>query len=136
MDEDIFRSPTVFNFFPPGFVIGGTDPSLYGPEFAILSTTTELARINMMNALIYTGIGTSSDRPYGTRIDPAQLAGYYAGDDGGLVDALGQIMMHGTMTPDLRNLLVNQISAVTDPTAKAQKVAYLIATSSSYNVQR
>jgi len=137
MDEDIFRSPTVFNFFPPEFVITGTDPALYGPEFAILSTTTELARINMMNALIYTAISSpSTDRPYPTRIDPAQLAAYYTGDDGALVDALGQIMMHGTMSPDLRNVLVNQITSVTDPTAKAQKVAYLIATSSSYNVQR
>jgi uncharacterized protein (DUF1800 family) len=136
MDEDVFRSPTVFNFFPPDFVITGTDPPLYGPEFAILSTTTELARINMMNALIYAAMGTSTDRPYGTRIDPAQLALYYTGDDGALVDGLGQIMMHGTMSPEMRNVLVNQISAVTDPTAKAQKVAYLIATSSSYNVQR
>jgi hypothetical protein len=136
MDEDVFRSPTVFNFFPPDFVITGIDPPLYGPEFAILSTTTELARINMMNALIYTGIGTSTDRPYGTRIDPAQLAAYYTGDDGTLVDGLGQIMMHGTMSAEMRNVLVNQISAVADPTAKAQKVAYLIATSSSYNVQR
>jgi uncharacterized protein (DUF1800 family) len=136
MDEDVFRSPTVFNFFPPDFVITGIDPPLYGPEFAILSTTTELARINMMNALIYTGIGTSTDRPYGTRIDPVQLAAYYTGDDGTLVDGLGQIMMHGTMSPEMRNVLVNQISGVADPTAKAQKVAYLIATSSSYNVQR
>ena len=82
------------------------------------------------------GIGPSSDRPYGTRIDPPQMAAYYAGDDGGLVDGLNQIMMHGTMSPDMRTLLVNEISGVSDPTQKAQKAVYLIAISSSYNVQR
>src|SRR5262249_25396869 len=113
MDEDVFRSPTVFNFFPPNFEITGTDPPLFGPEFAILSTTSELARINMMNALIYTGIATSNpDRPYGTRVDPQQLAVYYQGDDESLVDGLNSIMMHLTMTPDMRNLLLQEISGV------------------------
>jgi uncharacterized protein (DUF1800 family) len=135
LDEPPFQSPTVFNFFPPTFVVSGT--SLFGPEFAILSTTTELNRINLMNALVYnSGIAASADRPCGTRIDPVQMAAYYAGDDGQLVDGFNQIMMHGTMSSDLRTLLVNEISTVSDPTQKAQKVVYLIATSASYNVQR
>ncbi len=138
MDEDVFRSPTVFNFFPPGFVITGTDPELFGPEFAIFSTRTELARINLMNALIYTGIGISNpDRPYGTRVDPVQLAAYYQGDDASVVDGLNAIMMHGTMSPEMRdNVLLPEISGVADPAEKAKKVAYLIAISPSYNVQR
>jgi uncharacterized protein (DUF1800 family) len=147
MDEPIFQSPTVFNFFPPGFVITNPDSTqMFAPEFAILSTTTELARMNLMNALVcpgsatvcnYTqGIAPGADRPYGTRIDPAEMVAYYAGDDGGLVDGLNQIMMHGTMSSDMRTLLVNEISGVADPNAKAQKAVYLIAISSSYNVQR
>jgi len=138
MDEPVFQSPTVFNFFPPGFVITNPDSTqMFAPEFAILSTTTELARINLMNALVYdSGIGMSADRPYGTRIDPAQMAAYYAGDDGQLIDGLNQLMMHSTMSDDMRTLLVNEISGVADPTAKARKAVYLIAISSSYNVQR
>jgi hypothetical protein len=89
-----------------------------------------------MNALIYTGIGTSTDRPYGTRIDPAELAAYYAGDDASVVSGLNQIMMHGTMSPGMQDLLVQQISGVTDPAEKAKKAAYLIAISPSYSVQR
>ena len=136
MDEDLFRSPTVFNFFPPGFVVNA-DLGLYGPEFAIYSTRTELARINMMNALIYTGIAPSNpNRPYGTRVDPAQLAGYYQGDDASLVDLLNYIMMHLTMTDDMRNVLLQEISGVSDIAEKAKKAAYLIAISPSYNVQR
>src|SRR5262249_24921171 len=113
MDEDVFRSPTVFNFFPPNFVINGT--SLYGPEFAIQSTTTLLARVKMMNALVNTGIGaTQPDRPYGTRIDPQVMAAYYEGDDGQLVDRLNQLMMHGAMSSEMRNLLINEIFSVAD----------------------
>ena len=136
MDEDVFRSPTVFNFFPPGYVVNA-DLGLYGPEFAIFSTRTELARINMMNALIYTGIAPSNpDRPYGTRVDPAQMAAFYQGDDGSLVDNLNYMMMHLTMTDEMRNVLLQEISGVSDIAEKAKKAAYLIAISPSYNVQR
>jgi uncharacterized protein (DUF1800 family) len=137
MDEPLFQQPTVFNFFPPSFVVNVSGTPNYAPEFAIQSTTTLLGRINLMNALVYTGIPPSgTDRPYGTRIDPAQMAFYYQGDDGGLIDNLSQLMMHGTMSSDMRTLLVNEISGVSDPTAKAQKAVYLIAISPSYSVQR
>jgi uncharacterized protein (DUF1800 family) len=136
MDEDVFRSPTVFNFFPPNFIVGVGGTTVLGPEFAILSTSTEFARINMMNALIYGGIGQSGDRPWGTRIDPEKMAQYYTGDDGGLVDSLNTLMMHGTMSQQMRDLLVSEVSVEAGAIAKAQKAVYLIADSPSYNVQR
>ena len=138
MDEDVFRSPTVFNFFPPDYpILGG---ALVGPEFAILSTTTTLSRINMLNALFFNGIpidnGLPNFRPYGTRIDPANLAAYYIGADDALVDALSQIMTASTLPDDVRGEIVSRISGLSTPEQKAQEAGYLIATSSSYNVQR
>ena len=138
MDQDVFRSPTVFNFFPPDYpILGG---ALVGPEFAILSTTTTLSRINMLNALFYTGIpidnGVPNFRPYGTRIDPANLAAYFTGTDDDLVAGLSQIMTASTLPDDARGEIVSRISGIADTTQKAQEAGYLIATSSSYNVQR
>jgi|GEM_PF-1531650 len=138
MDEDVFRSPTVFNFFPPDNPIRGG--AMFGPEFAILSTTTTLSRINMMNALVYNGIpidnGVPNYRPYGTRIDPANLAAYATGTDDDLINGLGQIMTASTLPADARGEITGRISGISDPAQKAQQAAYLIATSSSYNVQR
>lgn len=140
MDQDVFRSPTVFNFFSPDYPISGTD--LVAPEFGILSTTTALARINMMNALIYSGIPIDSNpnsqtfRPYGTRIDPANLAAYWTGTDVGLINGLSRIMTAGTLPDDVRGVILDRISGIADPTQKAQQATYLIATSSFYNVQR
>ena len=45
-------------------------------------------------------------------------------------------MMHLTMTDDMRNVLLQEISGVSDVAEKAKKAAYLIAISPSYNVQR
>ena len=41
MKQAPFFSPSVFNFFPPGFVIQGTN--LLGPEFAIFNTSTTIS---------------------------------------------------------------------------------------------
>ena len=47
MKQAPFFSPSVFNFFPPGFVIPGTN--LLGPEFAIFNTSTTISRTNFVN---------------------------------------------------------------------------------------
>lgn len=135
LDEDVFRSPTVFNFYPPNFPMG--DSGLVGPEFAIQSTNTAFARINLMNALIYTGIPPNPpDRPLGTKISPYEMAAYAQGTVDELVDGLNTVLLHDTMSPEMRQLLVDTVSAIGDPTARAQYAIYLIATSSSFQVQR
>lgn len=135
LDEDVFRSPTVFNFFSPDFVIPGE--SLLGPEFAIQSTATSLARINLNYELIYKAMPTSADRPKGTWIDIADFQSV-AGDPEQLVDALNYHMLHGTMTDEMRNIIVEAVSNISpaDTLGRTRLAVYLVATSSSYQVQR
>jgi uncharacterized protein (DUF1800 family) len=134
LDEDLFRSPTVFNFYPPDFPLGGS--GLVGPEFALQSTALALARINLMNALVYIGIPPDSNRPLGTRINPAEMAAYAQNGPDSLLNSLNTLMLHGTMSPDMRTVLFNAVSGISDPLQMAQYAIYLIATSSSYQVQR
>ena len=142
MDQDMFRSPTVFNFYPPDYDLNAMPPSLYGPEFAILSTSTSLARVNMTNALIYSGIPANADRPAGTKIDPDNFGPYVAADpqdpngDATTVSLLNQIMLHGSMSTDMQTVILNKLSTISDPVQKVQEAVYLIATSSAYQVQR
>ncbi len=134
LDEDLFRSPTVFNFYPPNFPLGGS--GLVGPEFDLQSTALALARLNLMNALVYIGIPPDSNRPLGTRIPPAEMAAYAQNGPDSLLNSLNTLMLHGTMSADMRTVLFNAVSGISDPLLMAEYAIYLIATSSSYQVQR
>ena len=48
MGQNPFYSPTVFNFYPPDYIIPGT--SLLGPEFGIRTTGTAIGTANFVNA--------------------------------------------------------------------------------------
>ena len=151
MDEDVYRSPTVFNFFPPGFQIAGenncgasgTDPCL-GPEFNIQSTATSLARINLAQEIVFHEMTTNAlTRPTGTWIDENTLIALNTPDNPAtLVATLNGQMMHGAMTQAMNDRIVTAVQAVTDPDPatqalkRAREAVYLIATSSQYNVER
>jgi uncharacterized protein (DUF1800 family) len=151
MDEDLFRSPTVFNFFPPGYAIpgeltcgsSGSDQCL-GPEFNTQSTATSLARVNFAQEVVFHMMPTTAnlDRPMGTWLDEGTLLTLPTDDPQTLVDTLNGQMMHGSMSGDMNARLVVAVTAVTDPDPqtqalkRAREAIYLIATSSQYNVER
>jgi len=148
-DEDLFRSPTVFNFFPPSFVIpgentcgaSGANPCL-GPEFAIQSTSTSLSRINLVFEITFHQMPTNANRPTGTWIDENALLFLTTDPPQALVDALNTQMLHGAMSAGMSLRIANAVSSIVDPDPtvqalkRAREAAYLIATSSEYNVGR
>ncbi len=77
MKESPMLPPSVFNFFPPDYVIQGT--ALEGPEFQILNTSTVISRINFVNDLIYGSVGsgttTNISGYVGLAANPDQIAG-------------------------------------------------------------
>lgn len=142
-----FLSPTVFNYFPPDYVIPGT--SLNGPEFAIMTTGTSIARANFFNRMVFTAPAYSvsmPDSPNGTSYDFSDLQALVIADPTNtmLLDDLNNRMLHGTMTAENRATLqtaINSISVSNPPTAtqalnRVRQAVYLIATSSQYQVQR
>jgi len=150
MDEDVFRSPTVFNFFPPSYQIpgettcgdSGADPCL-GPEFNIQSTATSLARVNLAQEIVFHAMPTNANfRPAGTWLDEDALASLPTDDPQTLVDTLNATMMHGSMSDSMNARLVSAVTDVTDPDPftqaleRAREAVYLIATSSEYSVGR
>ncbi|HEX6718923.1 MAG TPA: DUF1800 domain-containing protein [Pyrinomonadaceae bacterium] len=146
LDQPIFQPPTVFSYYQPSYIVPGT--KILGPAFGILSTTTTLRRANNINTLIYTGVSNNSsptagspDRPRGTSIDIANLEAL-AGNPVDVVNALDALLLHGTMTSQMRSSIVTAMNAINDAdvTTRNQKRArtavYLVATSSQYDVQR
>ncbi|HXN24850.1 MAG TPA: DUF1800 domain-containing protein [Candidatus Dormibacteraeota bacterium] len=140
MDQDVFRPPTVFSYYPPDNVLqlagGGT---LIAPEFGIQSTSTALSRINFMRDVAFRQMPTNAkDRPSGTWIDTTAFEPEAAGNATALLDDLNNRLMHGTMTGALYTIVQNAVLAVpeSDPTTRVQEAIYLIASSSQYQVER
>ena len=139
MGQRSFYSPTVFNYYPPDYIVPGT--TLNGPEFSIFTTGTAIARANAVNSIIFNRIAVSQpDSPNGTAISFDRWSALSTADASGnqLVEALNQKMMHGAMSSSMRSTLLTAIAAVptTNPLLRAQTAMYLIATSSQYQVQR
>jgi uncharacterized protein (DUF1800 family) len=143
LDEDIFRAPSVFSFYGPDYQIPGT--TLLGPEFQLLSTSSALKRDNFVNQIVFTGIAKSADpttgnAPRGTSLDLRSLRAL-ASDPTQLVDSLNALLLHNTMSKEIKANIVTAVSAVpvsgtTWDLKRAQYAVYLVATSSQYQVER
>ena len=130
MSENALFSASVFNFFSPNFVIPGT--SLYGPEFQILTTATSLNRANFVNTFVFGSLGS------GTTVSFASY-GTQASNPSALLDSLNTLMLHGTMSADMKTSILTAMQAVpagaNQGLQEAQTAIYLIGTSSQYQVQ-
>jgi hypothetical protein len=145
LDQPIFLPTTVFSYYQPDYEVPGT--KILGPAFGILSTSSTLRRANVVNTLVYSGVtanttpATSPDRPRGTSLDLANLEALSA-NPGAMADLLNALMLHGTMSSQMRSSLINAMNTINDADAttrarkRAQTAAYLVATSSQYDIQR
>lgn len=135
MGQDLFRAPSVFSFYPPGHVVAGD--SILGPEFAIHSTTTALARANFAYQVIYKKMSTGTNRPKGTWIDLAGLEGF-ASNPAVVVDALNTFFLRGRMPADMRNAIIASTTAIpaTNAVGRLRNMLYLVVTSPQYLVER
>ncbi len=144
MGQEIWGPPTVFNYFPPDYVVPGTD--ILGPEFALANTGTSFARINNIFFLSFGNIGftpaTPSDPypyvPCGTSIDVSEATGWAAADVNGdaLIEGLNTKMMHGTMSEAMKTKIRTAINFNVAADLKAKQAIFLVATSSQYQIQR
>src|SRR5262249_43920563 len=126
MKQEPINPPSVFNYYHPTFVI--PDTNLLGPEFELFNSSTTITRVNFINDAIYGKIGQSMtvDLAYYLTLAPTPDQ---------LVDRLGEVMMNGTMSAQMRSELINAISGISDNTKRVQAALYLIASSSQFQVQ-
>ncbi len=140
MGQSVFRPPTVFSYYPQFYVAPPASAGVLGPEFALMNANTSLRRANFVNQMTFwEGIpqDPADDTPYGTVLDFSELQ-LLAGNPGNLVDRLDRLLLHGTMSDELRASIQAAVSAVDpgDPLRRANQALYLVAVSSQYQVQR
>lgn len=141
-----FYSPTVFNYFPQDYAIPGT--TLLGPEFALMTTSTAVARSNFVNTFtINNGIAVNGvNVPSGSRLNLTELQALATADTTGqqLVDTLNRKMLYGTMSTQMRSTILTGVTAITasNPITaqqaldRAKQALFLVASSSQYQTQR
>ena len=136
MGQDVLRPPTVFSYFPSDWPVPGPE-ELIGPEFGILSASTALRRANFVNTMVFSRINAGGNTPNGTSIDLAPLQAL-AGTPAALVDEVNRLMLHGSMSAEMRTSIINAVTAVSaaNTLKRARTAVYLVATSSQYQVQR
>lgn len=153
MAQNVWYPPTVFNYFPPDYVVPGTD--VVGPEFGITNTGTSFARINSLNTLVFGQINFQQatttnpfpNAPCGTSIDLTEEQAWSTADPtaNALIEGLNNKMMYGTMSQQMKDQIRNAIIGpnaqtpiipANNPLARARQAVYLVATSSQYQVQR
>jgi hypothetical protein len=128
MSQDLFNSPSTFNFYPPASLIPQT--TLNGPEFAIFNTNTSLARVNFIDSIVYGQISGATKLNFSPVIT--------AGTPDQMLAWLDTQLLHGTMSDSVKQSILTAVNAnsSTDTNNQAKTAIYLVLSSSQYQVQR
>jgi uncharacterized protein (DUF1800 family) len=144
MGQDVWFPPTVFNYYPPDYVVPGTD--ILGPEFALANTGTSFARNNYIYFLSFGSFWferSTAENPYpyvpcGTSIDLSEPIAWATAETTGnnLIEGLNRKMMHGTMSEAMKTKIRTAINFNVSAELKAKQAVFLIASSSQYQIQK
>ncbi|MBS0443009.1 MAG: DUF1800 family protein, partial [Proteobacteria bacterium] len=125
LGQTAMRSPSVFNFYRPGYVAPGTQAAAAGlvaPEMALAQETTAAGYVNYVRDGISSGFGASATVTVNgvqvTRRDlqpsfSAELA--LADKPADLVQQVGDKLMQGGMPDALKTEIVTAVGAITIP---------------------
>jgi uncharacterized protein (DUF1800 family) len=128
LSEKPYGSGSVFNFFPPSYVI--PDSGTNAPEFALENTASAILRLTQANSVVYNQISSFS-----VDLSATSGLGVMAANPTNLVNYLGQIFMHGQMPANMQSAIVSHISTLTDMGQRARVATYLVITSSQYKIE-
>jgi uncharacterized protein (DUF1800 family) len=122
LNQSPLTSPSVFNFWRPGFTPPATTQlgqnMLLAPEFQVVDEVTTASYINQMQDWINAGIGSTPTGGSGRDVRSAYTAEIALADNpGALVDRMNTLLFYGQMTPTLQARINAAISAVAIPAA-------------------
>ncbi|MDQ6622579.1 MAG: DUF1800 family protein, partial [Verrucomicrobiota bacterium] len=135
-DEEAMHSPTVFNFFSPDYEAPGAIAAagLRSPEFQITTETTVVSTANYLRNAIYSYVGPSSDKVTLNLSSEISLAA----DPTQLVDHLNTLLLAGSMSPEMRNIVISAVGQIpaSNPTERARTAIYLVINSPEFAIER
>jgi len=137
LNQAALRSPTVFNFFDPGYVQPGTLASagLLAPEFQITTASTAISVPNYIYNAVYTPATPSASTVV---LDLSSLTAN-AANPAAMVATLNQLLCANEMDSQTQQLIESELKSLpasTSAAALAQAALYLAATSPNAAIQR
>jgi uncharacterized protein (DUF1800 family) len=142
LGQSPMRSPTVFNFYRPGYVPPNTPiatAGLVAPELQIVNEIAVVGYSNYMRNRVSGGAGTNND------IQPDYTAEMALAHDANLlVDRVSMLLIGGAMSAATRNLVVTAINSITMPATnqatarlnRARMAVFFTLSSPDYLVQK
>lgn len=135
LSEKPYASGSVFNFFPPNYVIPGSTTN--APEFSIENTASAILRLTLADNIVYNRISDFSVDLSATSAlgIMASATGNATTDSTNLVNALGNIFMHGQMPAQMQTDIINHVATLSNIPERVRVATYLVITSSPYKVE-
>ncbi len=148
LGQSVLTSPTVFNFYRPGYVPPGTRlgaQNLTAPEMQIVDEVTVAGYINSLQGAVGNGVGSSSDIKAAYAREIA-----LANDATALADRVNRMVLNEQMSSVLRSRIVDSVNAIVVPSSatttqaqidaallnRAKLAVFLAMSSPEYIVQR
>jgi uncharacterized protein (DUF1800 family) len=148
LGQSPMASPSVFNFFRPGYTPPNTKTGTLGlvaPEMQIVNEVTVAGYMNTMQTTVNTGIGSGNDVRLTYTKEMAVAA-----DPAALVDRVNYLLTYGNMTTARRQQIIDAVTAVTIPSGgtttqtqidaallnRSKLAVYLTVVSPDYILQR
>ncbi len=140
LNQQAYRSPSVFNFYRPGYVQPGSESAAAGmvaPELQITTAASVTGYANFMTDFIFNDEGRTDFAPnYDTEVA-------LAGDAAALVDHLNTLLAHGALNAATRTQIIDAVNAISSGSGsfsrdelRARLAVLFVMNSSDYIVQR
>jgi uncharacterized protein (DUF1800 family) len=128
LNQEPYYANSVFNFFPPNYVIPGT--TINSPEFDIENTATVTLRETLANNIVNNGISSFTTSDLAT----TGVLGTMAANPTTLVNYLNMLFMHSQMPTAMQTTIVSAITPITSTAQRARVAVFLVITSPQYKV--
>ncbi len=139
------RSPSVFNFYRPGYVPPNTALAAAGsaaPEFQITTETSVVGYLNYMQSVVGSGAGRAPASGQPRDIQPdygAEIA--LASNPEALIDRLDLLLTHGAMSAATRARIAEALASISPASStglanRAKLAVFLTLASPDYLAQR
>ncbi len=145
LGEPLFNALTVFSFYPPNYPLDGST-TLVAPQFSLVTTATAIARLNVVNSLVYAANGVVAKPDptvtgaVGTTVSSAAWTPL-AANPAALVQQLSSDLTHATMSGSETGTILTAVQAL--PTTdvnlaqdRTHAALYLVLASPRYQVTR
>ena len=117
LTQSPFRSPSVFNFYRPGYIAPGTETGAAGltmPELQLVNASSVPGFVNFMRGFVFADMQSNGDPNIASSFVPdytAELA--LADTPDALVDRLNRVLAAGQLRSSTRERISDFISSVT-----------------------